>query len=606
MCGLAGELSFNQDSPASRRRVERMAGRIAWRGPDGGGFWPRNGPSPVALAHRRLAIIDLSDKGAQPMHDEESGLVVVFNGILYNWRALRAELESAGHRFRSDSDTEALLLGWRQWGAGLLERIDGVFAFAVWDSRRRELALARDRLGIKPLYYQHGRESFRFCSNAQGLLASGAVGTALDREALALHFSLHGVVPPPRTVLREVRKLAPGHLLSVDASGKSSLRRWWRLKASPPASTPAQWRERTRLALTEAVRKRYDVSDTPVGVLLSGGLDSSLVVAILAGLGRDIKSYSIGFEDEGGESGNEFGYSTQVAERYGTDHQRWLVPSSSVAERLPEVIARMPEPIPAQDCIGFHLLAERVSADVKLALSGQGADEVFAGYSWYPRMRAAAGSDWERFAPLYLDNSAAQYRALVAEEWRTEPECRAILEASMEEAREVVGPDFVNRLLYFDVTTLITDDPVKRVDAMCLGSGLEARVPFLDTELLAEVCAMPVEMKLADGGKGVLRDIARELLPAEVIDRSKAYFPVPVLKFLRPPFIDTLFDVLGSRRCRERGLFDRARLDALMKDPNGEDAFTPLQGNRLWHCALAEMWLEHNEDLALEGARAAD
>ena len=603
MCGIAGELALDAAGQgASRRRVERMSDAVAARGPDGGGIWLDGHPARIAMAHRRLAIIDLSDKGAQPMRDEESGLCLVFNGIVYNWAELRRQLLGYGHRFTSASDTEALLLGWKQWGQDLLGRIDGVFAFAIWDSRQQRLYLARDRLGIKPLYFQRDGSHFRFCSSVQGLLASGCIDTELDKSALALHFSLHGVVPPPQTVLKNVRKLAPGHLLSIDASGASSTQRWWRLKALPPAGTAQQWRERTQAALFEAVRKRFDVSDTPVGVLLSGGLDSSLIVSVLARLGRNIKTYSIGFEDDAGERGSEFEYSDQVAERFETDHHKWLVSDEQVVHTLPEVVAAMTEPMPAQDCIGFYLLARRVSADVKLALSGQGADEVFAGYFWYPKMVQASGSDWERFAPLYLDHTPEQYRSLVEDGWYRESSCQKALELSMEEAKGICGSDFLNRLLYFDTTTLITDDPVKRVDNMCLASGLEARVPFLDADLLASVCAMPPSMKLASGGKGVLRDLARDELPADIIDRNKGYFPVPALKFLKPPFIDIVFDTLNSQRCRQRGLFRRRALDALMREPNGEASYTPLRGNRLWHYALFEMWVQQAQSLAASAA----
>lgn len=601
MCGIAGELAIESHGlRASRSRVERMSREIARRGPDGQGLWGGTDEScnRIVMSHRRLAILDLSEAGAQPMRDDEADLTIVFNGTIFNWRELRAQLAVLGHRFISCSDTEVLLRAWKQWGEQALDRLDGVFAFAVWDGRQQALFVARDRLGIKPVYYQCDGRFFRFCSTTRGLLASGAVDTSLDKAALAMHFSLHGVVPPPRTVLASVRKLAPGHLMRIDADARPSLRRWWTMQPAEPAADAGEWRERTWELLVSAVRKRYEVSDTPVGVLLSGGLDSSLIVAVLAHLGHKVKTYSIGFEDVSDEQGSEFYYSDQVVSRYGTDHCRWVMPNRDLLSRLGEVVDIMTEPMPAQDCAGFYLLSERVSADVKVVLSGQGADEVFAGYFWYPQMKAAVGSDWDRFAQFYVDRSSEQYRELISEPFHAEPGCRSLFEQSMGEAAAACGDDFVNRLLYFDMTTLITDDPVKRVDNMCLGFGLEARVPFLDAELVQGVCAMPSSLKLAQGGKGVLRDLARTLLPAEVIDRHKGYFPVPALKHIQGSFLDMILDTLGSRACRERGLYRRGAIDALARDPDQAGSYTPLQGNKLWHCALLEMWLQGMDDLA--------
>jgi len=568
-----------------------MLSRLQRRGPDHEG---RYLVGPVSLGHRRLSVIDLSDASNQPWVDEAQGLALVFNGAIYNYRELRAELISDGVKFVSDGDTEVVLRAYERWGEQFVSRLHGMFALAIWDSRRQQLLAARDRFGIKPFYYSHTRNNFRFASNTQALLAAGDVDTGFDSVALHHHFTLHAVVPAPRTLLRGIRKLPPAHLMVIDAQGRERLTAYWQLDASPPAQplSEQEWLEATRDALLEAVRRRRVVADVPVGVLLSGGLDSSLLVALLAREGgNDLLTFSVGFEDHPDERGNEFEFSDAVAERYGTQHYKIHIPNHEVLDRLPEAIDHMAEPMVGQDAVAFYLLSEQVSKHVKVVQSGQGADEVFAGYFWYPRMHAAHGSDIERFRPFYFDRDHQEYLQMVTSKYAGPDYTEALV---AERLKAVNTDQYLNKVLHFDVTTLIVDDPVKRVDNMTMAWGLEARVPFLDQHLVELVARMPPELKLRENGKYPLKWIARGLIPDAVIDRPKAYFPVPALKYVSGPFLEFMRDILTSKACRERGLYRQSYVQLMLKNP--QQQFTRLQGSKLWHLAALELWLQRNVD----------
>jgi len=590
MCGLCGELRFDGRSPDAGV-LRAMTAQLARRGPDAAGEYFTG---PLAMGHRRLSVIDLSERANQPMVDGESGSVLVFNGTIYNYPELREQLRSRGHRFVSSGDTEVILKAYAEWGEDCTTHLHGMFAFALWDARRQQLFLARDRFGIKPLYYSITPGCVRFASTTQALLAGGGVDTSLDPVALHHHLTLHAVVPAPRTVLRGVRKLPPAHGMTVTPDGRKTLRRYWHLDAAGCSRDMSEWEwlDAVHTSLRKAVERRRAIADVPVGILLSGGLDSSLLVALLAeaGGGRML-TFSVGFEDAPEERGSEFEYSDPVAEMYDTQHHRFTIPNSEVLARLPEAVDNMAEPMVGQDAVAFYLLGERVSQDVKVVQSGQGADEVFAGYFWYPQMQAAAGSDIERFRPLYFDRPQEEMQQLLAPAYQgpdyTSPRVAQGLAATG-------AADFVNRVLAYDVTTLIVDDPVKRVDNMTMAWGLEARVPFLDQDLVELAICMPSAFKLKGGGKHPLKMLARGLLPDSVIDRPKGYFPVPALKFVRGETLAFMRDVLHSSACLQRGLFQRDYVDRLLANP--ERAHTPILGNKLWHLALLEFWLQRNID----------
>jgi asparagine synthase (glutamine-hydrolysing) len=590
MCGICGELRFDGDG-ADLAAIERMTAALVPRGPDHGGSWSDGS---LGLGHRRLAIIDLSERAHQPMVDPELGLALVFNGTIYNYRALRTQLAARGHRFFSDGDTEVILKSYREWGPACVERLHGMFAFALWDLRSRSLFLARDRFGIKPLYWSTDGRRMRFASTPQALLAAGGVDTAVDPVGLQFQFSLHAVIPAPRTILRGVHKLPPAHTLTIDRDGIGSPRPYWHLEAvrEPGPDSEAEWIERVHDSLLAAVRKRQEAADVPVGVLLSGGLDSSLIVALMAELGgvENLHTFSVGFEDQPEEQGSEFEFSDQVVARYGTHHHKFLVPNEQALTRLPEAVDAMAEPMFGQDAVGFYLLAERVSESIKVVQSGQGADEVFGGYFWYPRMlEETEGSSLDRFRRHYFDRDYPELMDLISPEYQGPDAVGEYIGARLGEP----GADsFLDAVLRLDATTLIVDDPVKRVDNMTMAFGLEARVPFLDHELVELAARCPPEIKLKSGGKHLLKAIARGRLPDAVIDRPKGYFPMPALKYVRGRFLEFMHDILDSRACRDRGLYQRAYVERLLAEP--EAHHTRILGSKLWHLAVLELWLQRN------------
>ena len=583
MCGFAGELRTD-GAPASASRVAAMAEPLAPRGPDGQGVWAAGS---VALAHRRLKIIDLTERAAQPMVDPESGLAIVYNGAIYNYPELREELSTLGHRFFSTGDTEVVLRAYRQWGEACVEHLSGMFAFAIHDGDAGQLLLARDRLGIKPLYLAESPGSLRFASTLPAILAGGDVDTSLDPVALHHYFSLHSIVPPPRTLLSGVRKLPPATTLLVRADGTRRERRYWALRPEPdPGPSFEDWQDQVLAALRTAVKRRL-VADVPVGVLLSGGLDSSLVVGLLREAGQSsLSTFSVGFESVGDLAGDEFVYSDVIAARFETDHHRIQVDARETLAHLGDCIHAMSEPMVSHDNIGFYLLSREVARSIKVVQSGQGADEVFAGYHWYPPLQSASDAARE-YARVFFDRDHAEFSRTVQPHWVGGDHTRDFVASHFEALGRARA---VDKALHIDTNVMLVDDPVKRVDNMTMAWGLEARVPFLDHDLVELAARIPAEHKVCDGGKGVLKAVARRIIPAEVIDRPKGYFPVPVLTYLRGESLQRVRDVLGSARARQRGVLAPAYVAELLAKPEGH--LTPLGGSKLWQVALLEMWLQ--------------
>ena len=587
MCGICGEVRFD-GAAASVPAVVAMADALAPRGPDGSGVLARDR---VAFGHRRLTIIDLSTRAAQPMSDPALGLSIVFNGCIYNYPELRGELEGKGYAFFSTGDTEVILKAYHAFGPDCVKRFHGMFAFAIHERDSGRVVLGRDRFGIKPFYYTETRGRLRFASSLQAILAAGDVDTEIDPVALHHYMSFHAVVPPPRTILSGVRKLPPATIRVIEADGTATDTVYWRVNydrtaADVEASGP-MWRDRVLSALRTAVDRRM-VADVPVGVLLSGGVDSSLIVALLAEAGQTgLETFSIGFEDAHGEVGNEYEYSDLIADRFGTHHHKIFVRSTEMIEAMPATVAAMPEPMVSYDNVGFFLLSREVAKHIKVVQSGQGADEVFGGYHWYPPM-AAANDPVAAYREAFFDRPHARMAEEVSASFLTDHDASGDL---VREHFAMAGADDpVDKALRLDSTVMLVDDPVKRVDAMTMAWGLEARVPFLDHELVELAAKVPPEHKLKDGGKGVLKDVARQLLPNEVIDRKKGYFPVPALKYISGPVLDMVRDVLESPAARERGIFRKGYLDKLFADPPAH--ITPLRGSELWQVALLEMWLQ--------------
>ncbi|WP_346536467.1 N-acetylglutaminylglutamine amidotransferase [Micromonospora sp. DPT] len=589
MCGLAGE--FRRDgSRADVTAVERMAATMSDRGPDDSGVWSQG---PIALGHRRLKIIDLSAASGQPLVDPDSRLTGVFNGCVYNYRELREELQAKGHRFFSAGDSEVVVKAYAEWGLDFVDHLIGMFAVAITERDTGRLVLARDRLGIKPLYLAETPGVVRFASTLPALLAGGGVDTAIDPVALAHYLSFHSIVPPPRTILRGVTKLPPATVRVYEPDGRTHERVYWDPSFTRTAEradwSEQDWQDALLESLTTAVRRRM-VADVPVGVLLSGGLDSSLVVALLAGEGQSgLSTFSIGFDSVGGREGDEFVYSDLVAKTFDTDHHQLKVAAGDLVPPLEAAVAAMSEPMVSHDCVAFYLLSQEVSRHVKVVQSGQGADEILGGYHWYPPL---AGVDREQalqtYAKAFFDRDAAGVaRVLNPDRLADGDPAREFVAAHLARPGAQTAVDAGLRI---DTQIMLTDDPVKRVDNMTMAHGLEARVPFLDHEFVELAASCPPELKLAQGGKGVLKEIGRRVLPHEVIDRPKGYFPVPGLTHLEGKLLDRVRDALSAPAARRRDLFRADYVDALLADPNAE--LTPLNGNKLWQLGLLEMWLQ--------------
>jgi asparagine synthase (glutamine-hydrolysing) len=594
MCGIAGELRFD-GTFADPGSVARMTDTMVPRGPDGSGVWASGR---IAFGHRRLKIIDLSEKAAQPMADPELGLTVVFNGCIYNYRELRAELVSAGYRFFSQSDTEVIGKAYHHWGAACVEHFYGMFAFAVAERDSGRVVLARDRLGIKPLYLSAGSGRLRFASTLPALLAAGEVDTSIDPVALHHYLSFHSVVPAPRTILAGVRKLPPATVRVIEADGTGTEHRYWaptHERLERYAGLCAQdWSDLVLATLRRAVQRRM-VADVPVGVLLSGGIDSSVIVALLAEEGQHgLRTFSVGFEAAAGESGDEFQYSDIVAKHFGTDHQKIMVPSERLLPSVDKAIAAMSEPMVSHDCVAFYLLSGEVSKSVTVVQSGQGADEVFAGYDWYPPLaRVPMDEAVNAYSKVFVDRPHAELAGIL------EPERLLELPGDYPDvSRRFIAEHFgtpgagstLDAALRLDSSIMLVDDPVKRVDNMTMAWGLEARVPFLDHELVELAAACPPELKLAQGGKGVLKHACRGVVPDAIIDRPKGYFPVPAIRHLSGGFLERVRDAVTDPCAKARGLIRDDYLQRMLAAPN--ENRTTLGSNALWQVALLEMWLQ--------------
>ena len=586
MCGICGEIRFDGQT-ASSDAVARMRDPMQPRGPDGCGLFQSGA---IATGHRRLKIIDLSEHAQQPMLDPELGLGIVFNGCIYNYRELRTELQARGYRFFSSGDTEVVVKAYHAWGEDCVERFHGMFAFAIWERDSGRVLLGRDRLGIKPLYLADIPGGLRFASSLPALLAAGGIDTDIDPVALHHYMSFHAVVPAPHTILKGIRKLPPATLRRIEPDGRQLERVYWDPPFGPREEDEGlsfgDWQGLTLGALRTAVKRRLE-ADVPVGVLLSGGLDSSLIVGLLAEQGqRGLNTFSVGFESVGSEEGDEFRYSDLIASHFDTDHHRIFVDSARLLPALDHCVHAMSEPMVSHDVIGFYLLSEQVSKHVKVVQSGQGADEVFAGYHWYPPMLDST-EPLADYSSVFFDRDHAEYARAVHPRLVGEDHSRAFVRGHFERPGAASA---IDKTLRLDTEIMLVDDPVKRVDNMTMAWGLEARVPFLDHELVELAARIPARHKVAGGGKYVLKEAARAVIPAGVIDRPKGYFPVPALKYIRGEYLDLVRGLLDGARARQRELFQPAYVEQLLAAPKAH--ITPLRGSKLWQLALLEYWLQ--------------
>jgi asparagine synthase (glutamine-hydrolysing) len=618
MCGIAGKLSFEQGRNVEPELIQRMCEAIAHRGPDDGAVWC---DGPIGLGHRRLSIIDLSEAGRQPMCNEDGSLWIVFNGEIYNFLELRHELEQQGYRFRSRTDTEVLLHLYHRDGVDCLHRLRGMFAFAIWDARRRELFLARDRVGKKPLCYHADPYGITFGSEIKAVLQDPEVDREPDPVAIH-HYLTYQCVPAPLCAFRGVHKLLPGHYL-IARDGRYHVRRYWKLSHRPKLAARTE-RERRGLEiellerLDEATRLRM-TSDVPLGAFLSGGVDSSAIVGLMSDRSSlPVRTFSIGFDDD---DYNELAYARNVAAHFGTQHTEFVVRPNAL-EVLPQLVWHFDEPFADASAIPTWYVSRLAREHVTVVLNGDGGDESFAGYDRYVANQLAGrlaplkpvlGSRAFRFAldllPHGATSASARWRLKrFVEQLGREPRERNAAwlaqfdtdakrelystafrlwagERDAEEMlhtrhREADADNFTDATLYADITTYLPDTLLVKVDIMSMAHGLEARSPFLDHEFMEFAARLPEDMKLAGGKtKVALKRALRGVLPAEVLHRRKMGFNAPVDRWLRRELKELSYDLLLSMRARGRGYFRPQFVEQMLREHS--------QGTRNWH---AQIW----------------
>ena len=586
MCGIVGEYFFN--NKCGDHNIELMLNKIKSRGPDYSGFKIKDH---ICLGHSRLSIIDLSSASNQPFEDKEADLSMVYNGCIYNYIDLRNKLIKKNHSFKTSGDTEVVLKSYIEWGKECLNMFEGDFSLAIWDIKKRSLFLARDRFGVKPLYFSYSKKFFRFGSTLQSIIVNKDIDMKLDPKSLHMHFSLHAVVPAPNTIFENIKKVPPGHYLIINEEKKVILEKYWELdsKDNNLIEDENEAISLIRDLLSKSVEKRLSASDIDVGVLLSGGLDSSLIVALAKDKFPKLKTFSIGFEDDKEEKGSEFFYSDQVAKKFNTNHQKYIIDNTVVLSKLPDAFKSMSEPMVAQDAVAFYMLSELVSKDVKVILSGQGADEGFAGYFWYKKI-ALEENNYNNFLKHYVDRSDAELKEFLKIKFKNDYTSRLV----QDKLNLINSKTLIGNVLNLDITTLVVDDPVKRVDNMTMAWGLEARVPFLDHDLIEASAKIDPRLHLKRNGKNILKVISDNLLPKDIISRKKGYFPMPALKYIRGEYYDFVCDILNSRKCNNRNLYNRKYIEKLLKMPNNYK--TAIDGNKLWHAAATELWFQENLD----------
>ena len=588
MCGICGEFRFNK-SQFDDVKLTKLMDSIASRGNDSKGTYKEKN---IFLGHHRLSIIDTSDKSNQPMKIND--LVIIFNGVIYNYKKLRKNLISKGHVFNSSGDTEVIIRLYIEYGSECINYLDGVFSFAIYDTKKNNLFLARDRIGIKPLYYTLDNNEFRFSSSMNGLINRNEK-PQINPIALHYQFTLHSVVPAPHTIISGIHKLEPGHTLKITQSGESYLNKYFDINEVEIKDYKEQEIiERSTYLLKKAVEKRVNIADVPVGILLSGGLDSSLITSLAKKFKEQIDTYSIGFNTVNKEVGNEFYYSDLVAKDLKTSHIKYKINDDELFNNLDLVISNMSEPMFSQDSSAFFLLSNRVSKNNKVVLSGQGADEVFGGYFWYEQiMNEKILNEIDTLSKYYFDRSFHNYKNIINNKYVGSNYVHDDISRTMNEMNPSLST--LDKVFRLELSMFIIDDPVKRVDNMTMSHALEARVPFLDIDLITFMLSVEGSSKIKNTSKYYLKKLSEDFLKKEIIYRDKFYFPVPPLKIIEGKFYDYCKKVLNSDAALNRDIYNRKHIDRLLNKPNTN--FTNLNGNELWHFTLLERWLQLNVDV---------
>ncbi len=621
MCGICGQIYRDRQRPVASEHIARMCRSIVHRGPDDEGLYVRGH---VGMGNRRLQVIDL-ETGHQPMANEDETVWTVFNGEIYNFPALKDELTGRGHIFRTRSDTEVIVHAYEEYGCRFLEHLNGMFGLAIWDQSRQRLLLARDRLGIKPLYYYFDDKQLVFGSELKAVLQAPEVDRSIDLAALN-NFLTFEYVPSPRSIFEKVRKLEPGHYLVWDRD-RPVVRPYWRLSVQPRRRTDAG--EQLRELIRDAVRLRL-ISDVPLGAFLSGGIDSTIVVAQMAALmDEPVKTFSIGFKES---SYNELDYARAVAVRYGTDHHQETIEPDAL-KLTEQLIAQCDEPFGDFSIFPTYLVSRMARREVTVALSGDGGDELFGGYDtyrahrfdrrfyhWWPRCikDGLIGPLADRMAPreekkglvnifkrfvqgtrlppdlaharwmIFL--TEAERRRLFSPEVRAQLSCQDPYDFLRRHARAAGPADEINRSGYVDVKSYLADDILVKVDRMSMAVSLEARVPLLDHRLVEFAFSLPAEEKIRGlRTKYLLKKAMADALPEAVRRRDKQGFSIPIKNWIRGPLRTMMTDLLAADRLKRKGFFDAARVAELIdRHLRGVENYS----HQLWALMVFESWYD--------------
>jgi asparagine synthase (glutamine-hydrolysing) len=621
MCGICGKLMLSHDATVSPAVVKAMADTIYHRGPDDDGYYVSG---PVGLGFRRLSIIDLQ-RGHQPVSNEDGSVQIIFNGEIYNFQELREFLLAKGHVFKTQSDTETIVHLYEEFGPECLKKLRGMFAFAIWDENAKSLFLARDRVGIKPLYYCLSDTTLVFGSEIKAILADPSVNREIAPEMID-RFLTFLYVPGQDTLLKGIRKLLPGHYL-LARDGKVVIRQYWDLSFTKPDHGPNFRDAEAELlnVLAEAV-KLHMIADVPVGVLLSGGVDSTGVLSFaVQGTDKEVSSYTVGFS--GGNVADERPYAKLAADKFGTQHHDITISSKDFASFLPQYVWHMEEPVCEPPAVALYYVSKLASNYVKVLLSGEGGDEAFAGYSNYRNLvwleRAKRGlaplngavaqglcfanslfhvPQMAKYGPLFNDTFPGYYYSRTSN-----PHCNTgnrlgevyssdfakgidrehTLEPVRRLQEQVRGESTLDAMLYIDTKTWLPDDLLIKADKMTMANSVELRVPLLDHKVLEFAASLPPSFKLNGfNRKYILKKALAQKIPSEILNRKKAGFPVPYESWLRSDLKDNVWSLLTDQRTIERGYFRKDALEALLQaDSNGSN-----YSREIFSLVALELW----------------
>lgn len=617
MCGIAGVFSLNQKEGIDKKVLVAMTEILKHRGPDGEGYYV---DGRVGLGHRRLKIIDLSNKARQPMANEDETVWLVFNGEIYNFLELRKELEQKGHNFRSHSDTEVVVHAYEVWGENCVTHLRGMFAFAIWDRRQKKLFIARDRVGKKPLFYHRDADRFIFASELKALLLYPGIKRDISRQAIADYLGL-GYIPAPATIFEQFKKLLPGHTMTVYSDGSCRLRQFWDLQFKPEQKSEDYWINGLLNHLDEAVAARM-ISDVPLGAFLSGGIDSSAVVAIMSRHSEQpVKTFSIGFEEA---EFSELKHAKMISEKFGTDHHEFIVKPDAI-EVLPKLVWHYNEPYGDSSALPTYYVANVTRKYVTVALNGDGGDESFAGYDRYAGNRllfktrmlspmfTVAGALMTSVLPepyyakhplrkarLFLQTSRyahpADAYAHLCMQFDERARQRLLDGFAAEKSESVVSNAFlasgsksiVSSMQYADIKRYLPDDLLVKMDIAAMANSLEARSPFLDHRLMEFAARIPPQLHLQGlQKKFLLKKALAKILPQEILRKRKQGFGIPLGAWFRQDLLNYSHDILLSQDAVRRGYFNTNEVKRLLE----QHKFGRVNnGYKLWSLLWLELW----------------